>query len=130
MSEKRVETVRRVYEAFNHRDLAGAFDHFDPDFEWVPDGRDLAEAVRGREGAERYFSDLIEFMDALVELEEYFEKDDLVVCFIRLRTRGQASGVEIEIEGAQVRTFRDEVPVRVQSYAERRKALEAVGLVE
>ena len=51
MSQENVQTVRREYEAFNRRDLAGAFDHFDPDFEWVPDGRDLAQAVSGREGA-------------------------------------------------------------------------------
>ncbi len=130
MSEENVETVRRVYEAFNRRDLAGALDLFDPDFEWVPDGRALDQAVTGRAGVERYFGDLIEFMDARVELEEHFEKDDQVICFIRIRTRGQASGAEVDIEIAQVWTFRDDVPVRGQAYAQRGKALEAVGLAE
>ncbi len=130
MSRENIETVRRVYEAFNCRDLAGVLDLFDADFEWVPDGRALDQAVTGREGVERYFGDLIEFVDARVEPEEYFDKDDQVICFVRVRTRGQASGAEIDIEIAHVWTFRGKMPVRGDAYAERGKALEAVGLRE
>ena len=36
MSQENVEIVRRIYEAFNQRDLAPGFELVAPDFEWIP----------------------------------------------------------------------------------------------
>jgi ketosteroid isomerase-like protein len=123
-----VERIRGIYEAFNRRDVAAALDFADPDFEWVPDERSFETAVRGRENLQRFFEDQIEVLNARVESEEFFEKGDQVVAFVRVVASGQASGAAVDIRIAHLWTFLDGRLVRGQAYAERDKALEAVGL--
>src|SRR6476620_7692485 len=130
MSQENVEVVRRIYEALNARELATGLELIDRDFEWIPDKRDPAPAVRGREEVLRFLQDQIEVLGMKVELEEAFEKGDQVVAFICVRGEGQASGVEIDIRGAALWTFRDGTPVRGQAYAVRDEALKAAGLSE
>ena len=36
MSQENVETVRRVFDAFNRRDIAAFLELLDPDVEWRP----------------------------------------------------------------------------------------------
>lgn len=130
MSQQNVEIVRRIYEAFEHRDLARGFDLVDPDFEWVPPERSFEGAVRGRDSVQRFVQDQIESLDLHVVPEELFDKEDLVVAFVRVRARGQASGAGVEVLAANVWTFRDGRPVRGEVYAERDQALEVAGLKE
>ena len=130
MSQENVEIVRRIYEAFNERDFASGRELLDPDFEWVPDRRDPAPPVRGRDEVQRFLEDQIEVLGMTVELERAIEKGDQVVALICVRGEGQASGVGIEIWVASLWTFRDGTPVRGQAYALRAEALEAAGLKE
>jgi ketosteroid isomerase-like protein len=130
MSQENVEIVRRLYEAFNRRDLMGELEALDPEFEWIPDARSFESAIRGRENVLRFLEDQIETLDLRVQPEEFFEKGDRVIAFVRASGRGAASGAEFDISIAGVWTFQDGVPVRAQAYAERDKALEAVGLSE
>ena len=119
-----------VYEGFNQRDLAPAFEFVAPDFEWIPPDRSFEASVRGREEVQRFLEDQIETLDMQVQPEEFFETDDQVIAFVRVRGQGQASGAGVEIVGANIWTFREGKPVRGEVYAEREKALEAAGLSE
>jgi ketosteroid isomerase-like protein len=53
-----------------------------------------------------------------------------VLVFLRLRGIGTGSGVEVEAPIAHLLTLRDRQVVRLASYIDRRKALEAAGLRE
>jgi ketosteroid isomerase-like protein len=129
MSQENVEVVRGIYEAFNKGDLARAVEPADPEFEFVPDDREVIGTLRGRENVQRYLEDQVDVFDeSQVEAEELFDKDDQVIAFVRVQNRGRASGVELDVRIAHVWTFRDGKPVRCQVYAERDKALEAAGL--
>ena len=106
MSQENVEIVRRIYQAFNQGDLARAAELVDPDFVWIPDERQVLGAVRGRESFQRYLRDQTDVFDeSQVEPEEFFEKDDQVIVFIRVQNRGHASGVLLDVRIAHVLTF-------------------------
>ena len=130
MSQENVEIVRRIYEAFNHRDLAGGLELVGPDFEWIPPGRSFEASVRGRETVQRFLEDQVTTLGLQVQPEEFFEKGDRVVAFVRVKAQGQASGAGVEILAANIWTFRNGTPVRGEVYAERAEALEAAGLSE
>ena len=131
MSQENVETVRRIYEAFNRGDMEGAFELVSPDFEGIPDERDLAGTVRGRENVRRAIEEWIDsFVESRLDPERFFETGDQVIAFIRNTGRGRASGVELDVRVAQVWTFQAGTPVRAQTYADRERALEAAGLRE
>jgi ketosteroid isomerase-like protein len=53
-----------------------------------------------------------------------------VLVLVRLRGIGTGSGIEVEAPIAHLLTLRDGQVVRVASYIDRRKALEAAGLRE
>ena len=127
MSQLSLETVRRLYEAMNARDVACAIELADPDAEWIPDSRVAEGAVRGRENIVRFFLDRAEMFEQLhVEVERCWEKDDRVLVFLRVTGRGQASGADFEIRIGHLWTLRDGVLVR----GDRREALEAAGIDE
>jgi ketosteroid isomerase-like protein len=129
MPNENVEMVRWIYDAFNRGDIEAAFEHVSPDFEGIPDERDLAGPVRGRENVRRVVEEWNDFFaESRVRPERFFEAGDQVIAFVRNTGRGRGSGVELDVRVAQVWTFRAGTPVRVQTYADREKALEAVGL--
>jgi ketosteroid isomerase-like protein len=94
MSQENVEIVRRLYEAFNARGVAGAVDHYDPDIEW----HDVAEfpdatVHRGREAAARALQLYVDLGGAFeVHVDEFIEAGDEVVAIWRYR--GRAAGSE------------------------------------
>jgi ketosteroid isomerase-like protein len=129
MSQENVEIVRRIYEAFNEGDFARAVEPASPDFEFVPDEREIIGVFQGREKVQRYLEDQADVFDEnQVQPEEFFDKDDQVIVFIRVRGRGRGSGVELDVRIAHVWTFRAGKPVRCEVFAERDKVLEAAGL--
>ena len=130
MSQENVEIVRRIYEAFNRRDLTPGMDLVAPDFEWIPPDRSFEASVRGREDVQKFLEDQIESLDLQVQPEDFFEKGDQVVAFVRVQGQGHASGAGVEILAANVWTFRNGIPVRGETYAERAEALKAAGLSE
>jgi ketosteroid isomerase-like protein len=131
MSRLSLETVQRLYEAMNARDLACAIELADPDVEWVPDSRVAEGAIRGRANVGRFFMDRAEMFERLhVEVERCWEKDDRVLVFLRVAGRGQASGAEFEIRIGHLWTVRDGLLVRGEGYGDRREALKAAGIDE
>jgi ketosteroid isomerase-like protein len=106
MSQENVEIIRRLYEAFNRRELTGELAALDPNFEWIPDGRSFESAIRGREHVLRFLEDQIETLDLRLQPEKFLEKGDQVIAFIRATGRGEASRAEMDISIAGVWTLR------------------------
>jgi ketosteroid isomerase-like protein len=131
MSQRSLETVRRLYEAMNARDPARAVPLAHPDAEWIPDSRVAEGAIRGRDNIVRFFMDRAEMFEELrVEVERCWEKDDRVLAFVRVAGRGQASGAEFDIRIGHVWTLRDGLLVRGEGFGDRREALKAAGIDE
>ncbi len=130
MSQENVDFIRGVYAAFNGRDIARAIESADPDFEWVPDARSFESAVRGREEVQRFLEDQVETLGLRVEPEEFFDLGSQVIAFVRADMSGAESGAELSVSIAHIWTFRDGTPVRGEAYADRDKALAALGLSE
>ena len=64
------------------------------------------------------------------EPERFWEADDKVLVFVRLRGTGAASGAGFDIRIGHLWTLRDGVVVRGEGYGDREQALEAAGLRE
>ena len=137
MSEENVELVRRLYEAFadgfNEETVRTAIASglVNPAVEV-----DLRTAYP--DGPVVRFATLSDFLDTQpwgrsIRFEPESLRDvgtDRVLVFLRLRGIGTGSGVEVEAPVAHLVTLRDGQVVRVASYVDRRKALEAAGLSE
>jgi ketosteroid isomerase-like protein len=84
---------------------------------------------QGHEGLLRFGAGQTEaFQQMWLEPEEFIDGGDKVVIPLRLGGKARHSGIEIVFFVVHVVTFRDEKAVRIDLYAERTEALEAVGL--
>ena len=140
MSEA-IRVVRRVYEAFNARDIEGMLRCFDRDFE-IDRTEDLAYAAAllrvlgprfvilsggysGHEEVRRLFETVWEISEWFrVAPTDYMEVGDLVVVPLVLRARAKESGQEGEAETTHLWTLRDGHAVRLRVFASRAAALE------
>ena len=93
MPRDKVDVARRAIDAYNRRDVDGAFAELaTPDFEWYPaivralDGG----GYRGREGVEKFAADTRENWEELqIIAEEFRDLGDRVLVLGRLRGRGK-----------------------------------------
>lgn len=130
MSEN-VELVRTVYDAFNRRDWGAAFRLADPDFEFSIQRGPNAGVHRGHEEVQRMLEDQASAFDLwVIEPEEFFERDDLVVAFVKFRLRPKESDAEFEIRIGNLWTTRNGKVVSARGFPEREEALKAAGLAE
>ncbi len=112
-------------------DFARAGEEGEPDFEWIPPEQDIHGPVQGLESLRRFLEDQNEaFEDFRVEAEELKDNGDQVLALVRVRGRGRASGVDIDIRAANLWTFRGGRLIRGQVFPDREMALEAAGLSE
>jgi ketosteroid isomerase-like protein len=133
-----IDFVRRSYERWNEAYRTGEFEPlieelFDPEIVLRPAGilPDSTEPVHGREGVLRFTTDQAEAFEELsVEPEEFIEVGDRVVVPLRLGGRARHTGLEIEFRFVHVCTLRDRTLVRLDMYATKAEALEAVGIAE
>ena len=134
MSQENLETVRRLTEALNARDLDRYYvEFFDPQVEWQTSAEDPDAANhRGLEAYKRYVEQWIEGFDGLhADVEEYIDvDDDRVFTWSRFTGRGRTSGAAADWYLAIIFTIRDGKVVNGEEYFERAEALEAVGLRE
>jgi ketosteroid isomerase-like protein len=138
MSQENVELTRRAFEAFNRGGVDACVSEglWSPEIVWdaTPSGIPGIGAYRGHEEVKRFFEDdwfrTFPFGEWEVELEEVLDAGDRVFAMCRQHGRGASSGAVAELELAQIATVRDGQVVRVDSYLDRGKALEAVGLAE
>jgi ketosteroid isomerase-like protein len=138
MSRENVEVVRRAFEAFNRGGpealISGGF--WSPEIVWdtTPSGIPGLGVYRGYDEVRSAFEDdwftAFPFEEWELAVEELIDHGDQVIVLSRQRGRGASSGVAVELEQAHVFTLRGGKIVRFDSYLDRRKALEAVGLRE
>jgi ketosteroid isomerase-like protein len=130
MSEEYVERLKLAYEAFHEGGVEAILDRVAADFEVrdresAPDRQTLV----GGEGITELVRLNMEVFDEL-ELEpvEFIDRDEVVLVVLRLRVRGRSSGVAIDSETVHAWQFSEGRAVRMQIYADRRRALDALGL--
>jgi ketosteroid isomerase-like protein len=124
MSQENVEIVRR----FLLVDVDEALMYADPGIVWNPieesptQGHDAVRASLARWKGE--------WDDYRLRPEEFVDRGDRVVVAVCVGGRGRGSGVEIDARFYDVYTLRDGKIVRMDQFAERSEALEAVGHAE
>jgi ketosteroid isomerase-like protein len=132
MSEKNVETVRRVYEGVNAR-LETPRELFDPAYEF--DNTELwpdVGGVLGFEAAQEAMREYWETFEAYrVEIEEVIYADEGRVVNV-VRDGGRMRGTDAEVWNRffHVWTLRDGRIVRLSVHTDRNRSLEAAGLSE
>jgi ketosteroid isomerase-like protein len=132
-----VEIVRQAFEEFTRggwEPLIGTV--WAPEIVWdmTPAGIPGLGTYRGYDELRSFFEDWFStfpFEEWEQELNDVIDcGGDQVVALTRQRGRGSASGVNVELEYAQVITLREGKMVRVDVYLDRERALEAAGLTE
>jgi ketosteroid isomerase-like protein len=131
--------MRQGCEAANRRDFELLFVFFDPEIElelaespfggFVPP--DLPGVNRGHHAYLRVWEAMIEAMeDFRIELEEVIDFGDRLLTPGRFMGHGSASGAPFTQPVFQVFTLRRGLVIRQEDFADRERALEAVGLQE
>ena len=124
-----MEFVRSMYEAWDSGGIEAVLPSLASDIEIEDRGGliDSEATYRGHDGARelenRFFG---EFDDGRIDVEEALPGPSVVVT-VRLRGRGKASGVEVELTQWHVWTVRDGQAVHWRIFANRQEALEAAG---
>ena len=131
-----MERARKRYKALSLAVRAGDFDGFvrdyvHPDVEWVPlpGSPDSVAVQRGHAAVKARFAAMLEAIDEpRIETQEFIDAGDKTVVAVRLSGQGKASGIEVEGHWFHVVTEEQDKVVRIEWYATRAEALEAVGL--
>jgi ketosteroid isomerase-like protein len=131
MSRENVELVRRQHEHFNRTGELLA-EIFDRGVEWMAAREDPDAAThRGLEAIRGYFAQWVGMFESIdLRADELIDAGDKVFAWIRFSGQGEASGATVEMEQAQIWSFRDGQVVRVEEYFDRAEGLEAAGLRE
>jgi ketosteroid isomerase-like protein len=127
------EILKRLDLMYTHvwreRDLGTAFAELPQDFEWVVPGHPDGAVRQGPQAVTEFFRDWIEqWEDPDTEWTLQATRPDTVLALVTTRGRGRASGVPVELEFAQVWTFRDGEPARMVLYADAEKGRRAAGV--
>lgn len=128
-----MELHRRLYEAFNARDVDSLFALCDADvtiqsaFAAVSGGD-----YHGHDGVRGWQGDLADAWgdDIRVEAEAYFDLGEHTLAFDVLHGRGRYSGAQVALPGAAVTRWRDGRCVYFKAYADRNEALGDLGVLE
>jgi ketosteroid isomerase-like protein len=131
MSQENVEIVESIYKAFNRRDWDALFRDADSDIEFTIQRGPNAGPHRGRDEVQALLEDQGSAFDLwVIEPEEFFERDDLVVAFVKFRVRPKGSSAEFEIRIGNLWTIREGKILSVRGFPSREDALAAAGLSE
>jgi ketosteroid isomerase-like protein len=139
MSQENAEIVRAVYERWSEGDFRAGVELLDPHVVLVLDPGFAAFLVSnpdkgafyGVEAVAAYTRGILEPMTRLtMEAEEIVAAGDSVFVGVRQRGVGSASGAPTEARYFTLWSFRGDKVIRIESFPERSKALEAAGLRE
>jgi ketosteroid isomerase-like protein len=140
MSQENVELVRRAFEVFNRTyaagtpDLSELLDFLDPDIEWVPIMAILeGTTYHGHEGMRQWIEEVKRDWVAFEPRPEEFRDlgDDRILALGAWRAQGRGGDALLDIpQAAWLIQIRNGKIVRLQTFTERKKALEAAGLSE
>ena len=135
MSREDVESFKRGLEAGNRGDVDTLLEQLDPEVEWHSALHALIggeqTVFRGHDGVRKMLQDLNEtFGEIEIEIDEIRDLGDGLVAIGRNRSRGKASGAEIETPLALVTEIRNGKTVSIRGYLDPQQALAASGLRE
>jgi|SRR5687768_4555777 len=133
MSRENVKIVRRQYAAVNEGDFAHAMSYYSDDVELVTQPGDFrAGTFQGREAVGRWFGDWFNsFRDSRFDIEEVQALPGGAVLLVAdFAGRGRTSGVAVRGKVVWVYRLQGGKVARVEGYASRDEAVEAVGLRE
>jgi ketosteroid isomerase-like protein len=134
VSRPELDVLRAAYDAWNRADLTRFVESFTEDVEVHPFlGRGLvASTYHGHDGLRSWYADANEPWERLdVEAEEFQELDDgRVAVFVRATGEGIGSRALVEARIVHVIGFRDGRIARLDGYANREMALQALGLAQ
>jgi ketosteroid isomerase-like protein len=128
MSEHNVEVVRRMYEARDSGDAAGALAQFHPDVVVDATARGDTAIGHGREELTAIIAEWIGAFDEWrEEIEEMRDLGDKVYVVATQRGRGKESGVEVETRYALLYEVQDDKITRMTLFHGPSEALQAAG---
>ncbi len=134
MSQENVEAVRQALAAWNRGDRKGWLASSHPEVEWSSAVLRQVEGTgavhKGRAEVAQFWEDWHELWNLEIEPSEIRDLRDTVLVLARMRTRGKASGAEVEQSIGYVFEFEDGLIRRARAYLSPEQALEAVGLSE
>ena len=135
MSQENVEAFNRAVDAFDRQDFEAMLEELDAAVEWYDAAPMLlggeATVYRGHEGVRDLWRDLDDVFEARrVEYTEIRDLGGRVLATGRLHARGKGSGAEVESPYGIVCDFENGKAIRVRTFLDADKALEAAGLSE
>jgi len=132
MSQENIEVARRLYEARNRGDVEAVIAECHAQVEWHPHLSSLGgRPIHGHAEVRSYLRSLAdEWAEFRHEPEQFFDAGDSVVAMLHTHAVGRGSGVGVDMPVAHVLTFEGGRCIKSVSYADRARALEAVGLRE
>jgi ketosteroid isomerase-like protein len=132
MSRENVDVVLRAFDAWNRGDVDAWLALVHVDIEWVSE---IASEVEGSEAVYRGHTELRRFWDEFhsvwdltIDVSTTRDLGDTVVTLGRIRTRGEASGIDLERPVAFVSELESSLIRTLRAYQDQSHALEAVGL--
>ena len=131
MSAENVERVRRGYEHFiQTREPLG--ENMSPDFVWDMStfhGWPEKQTYAGADGVREFIADWTDAWDEWrLELVELKDAGDEVVAIMHQSGRSKTTGLEVDMDFAQVWSFEAGLQTRMRMYADPQEALTATGL--
>ncbi len=135
MSQENVDVIRRLFEAFNRRDVAGVVDLWTSDAEWRPAyiGGGLLEGAvfRGPDGVAEFVESQSQTWESVVaEPMEMQDVGDSVLVEVHLSAVGRGSGVPVERVTWNVFEVLGGRAASGTVYTSKEQALKVVGLEE
>jgi ketosteroid isomerase-like protein len=131
MSQENVERIRQSFDAISRGDKAAWAAMCDPQIQAVPVGDCPEPEIRGREAVWDFLVAANEpWEPGPYDLSEIVDGGDHVAVRVQRDLRRISSGVEVAYDYWLVVTFNEGTATRLEWFATRDEALEAVGLRE
>jgi ketosteroid isomerase-like protein len=134
MSQENVEILRQVNAAANEHDLAAVAASYAPDVEWrdLQHAADVPEVVHGIEAVKRLWADWLDvFPDLRIDILEYIDLGDTVVCPTHWHGSGDGSGARVDLRVVDVYELQGGKIVRATfGYQSKEAALADIGQSE
>ena len=134
MSQENVKAARRANAAFNRGDFEGVGEVFASDavLEDLQNAPDQPVTVEGGQAIRETLNLWADAFDELrVDIEEYIDGPNAVICAAHWQGQGKTSGISIDVHQFDLYEFRDGRVIRaVLGFRSRNEALEAAGLSE
>jgi ketosteroid isomerase-like protein len=133
MPSRRVRVAMDAYDAWNRGDFEAMVKNVAPDVEWVTSRvfPDFDRVYRGHDGMRRFWNTMHAAWEVIdVRPTRFVEYGDRILVELHFNGRGRESGVEVELDWAQVITYRDDQVARIAGYPSVDEARQKEALTE